>query len=77
MIDANAAALAAGVATGVQFAPVTAGMLEMALRRAVTLYREPSIWHILQENGMAAEVSWRGPARQYATLYRNLAEARA
>jgi starch synthase len=77
VVDANAAALAAGVATGVQFAPVTAGMLDMALRRVVTLYREPSIWHTLQENGMAAEVSWRGPARQYATLYRHLAEARA
>jgi starch synthase len=77
VIDANAAALAAGVATGLQFAPVNAGMLDMALRRTVALYREPSIWHTLQENGMAAEVSWRGPARQYAALYRDLVEARA
>ena len=77
VIDANAAALAAGVATGVQFAPVNAGMLDMALRRTVALYREPSIWHTLQENGMATEVSWRGPARQYAALYRDLVEARA
>jgi starch synthase len=77
VIDANAAALAAGVATGVQFAPVTAGMLELALRRTVALYREPSVWHTLQENGMAAEVSWRGSARQYATLYRELVEAGA
>jgi starch synthase len=76
VIDANAAALAAGVATGVQFAPVNAGMLEMAIRRAVTLYREPSVWHTLQENGMAAEVSWRGPARHYAALYRDLVKAR-
>jgi starch synthase len=77
VIDANAAALAAGVATGVQFAPVTAGMLDMAMRRIVALYREPSVWHTLQENGMAAEVTWRGPARQYAALYRELVEARA
>jgi starch synthase len=77
VIDANAAALAAGVATGVQFAPVTAEMLELALRRTVALYREPSVWHTLQENGMAAEVSWRGSARQYATLYRELVEAGA
>jgi starch synthase len=77
VIDANAAALAAGVATGVQFTPVNAGMLDMALRRTVALYREPSIWHTLQENGMATEVSWRGPARQYAALYRGLVEARA
>jgi starch synthase len=77
VIDANAAALAAGVATGVQFAPVNAGMLDMALRRAVALYREPSIWHTLQENGMATEVSWRSPARQYAALYRDLVDTRA
>jgi starch synthase len=77
VIDANAAALAAGAATGVQFAPVNAAMLELALRRTVALYREPSVWHTLQENGMAAEVSWRGSARQYASLYRELVEARA
>jgi starch synthase len=77
VIDANAAALAAGVATGVQFAPVNGAMLELALRRTVALYREPSVWHTLQENGMAAEVSWRGSARQYAALYRGLVEARA
>jgi starch synthase len=76
VIDANAAALAAGVATGVQFAPVNAGSLEMALRRTVALYREPSIWQTLQANGMAADVSWRGPARQYAALYRDLVGAR-
>ncbi len=77
VIDANAAALAAGVATGVQFAPVNAGMLDMALRRTVALYREPSIWHTLQENGMTSDVSWRGPARQYAALYRELMGVRA
>lgn len=77
VIDANAAALAAGVATGVQFSPANAEMLMMALRRTVALYREPSIWHTLQENGMATEVSWRGPARHYAALYRDLVDARA
>jgi starch synthase len=77
VIDANAAALAAGVATGVQFSPVNAGMLDMALRRTVALFREPSIWHSLQEKGMATDVSWRGPARKYAALYRDLVEARA
>jgi starch synthase len=77
VIDANAAALAAGVATGVQFSPVNAGMLDMALRRTVALFREPSIWHSLQEKGMATDVSWRGPARKYAALYRDLVETRA
>jgi starch synthase len=77
VIDANAAALATGVATGVQFAPVNADMLDVALRRTVALYLEPSVWRTLQTNGMATDVSWRGPARQYAALYRGLVEARA
>ena len=77
VIDANPAALAAGVATGVQFAPVTAEMLAVALRRTVALYRDPSAWRTMQENGMSADVSWRGPARRYAALYRELAGARA
>lgn len=77
VIDANAAALAAGVATGVQFSPVSVEMLDVALRRTVALYREPAVWRTLQMNGMAADVSWRGPARQYAALYRDLVESGA
>ncbi len=77
VIDANPAALAAGVATGISFGPVDARMLEIALRRAVALYHEPAVWCAIQTNGMAADVSWRGPARQYAALYRDLVEARA
>jgi starch synthase len=77
VIDANPAALSAGVATGVQFAPATAEMLEVALRRTVALYRAPATWRTLQENGMAADVSWRGPARLYAALYHDLVGARA
>jgi starch synthase len=77
VIDANAAALAAGVATGVQFTPVNVDMLDVAMRRAVALYRESAVWRTLQTNGMVADVSWRGPARQYAALYRGLVESRA
>jgi starch synthase len=76
VIDANPMALAAGVATGVQFAPVSADGLETALRRSVALYRRPDVWHTLQTNGMRTDVSWRGPANQYAALFRGLVEAR-
>ncbi len=72
VIDANPAALAARVATGIQFGPVTTEMLGVAIRRTVALYREPAIWRVLQENGMATDVSWRGPASRYAALYRGL-----
>ena len=73
VIDASPMALSAGVATGVQFAPVTVEMLEAAIRRAAALWRVPKIWQRMQRNGMAADVSWRDPARRYAALYRELA----
>jgi starch synthase len=77
IIDASPMALAAGTATGVQFAPTTLEMLEHGIRRAVGLYRQPETWRALQRNGMATDVSWRDPARRYAALYRELAAARA
>jgi starch synthase len=73
VIDANPVALAGGVATGVQFAPVTPEMMRVAIERTVALYREPKTWQKLQANGMAADVSWRDPARRYAALFRGLA----
>ncbi len=73
VIDASPMALAAGVATGVQFAPVSVEMLEAAIRRAAALHRAPDAWARMQTNGMATDVSWRDPARHYAALYRELA----
>ncbi|MBV9538359.1 MAG: glycogen synthase GlgA [Acidisphaera sp.] len=72
VIDASPVALAAGVATGVQFERDSAGMLASALRRTVGLYRDEPTWQRMQANGMATDVSWRGPAQAYARLYREL-----
>ncbi len=72
VIDAGAMALAAGVGTGVQFAPVTAEALEGAIRRAASLWREPAVWTRMQRNGMATDVSWQASARLYAKLFRDL-----
>lgn len=77
VIDANEAAVAAGVATGVQFAPVTQTGLEAAIRRLAALFAEPEVWQTMQRNGMKADVSWRTPARRYAALYRELIATRA
>ena len=73
VIDASPMALSAGVATGVQFAPPTAEMIEAAISRTAALHRMPDVWHRMQRNGMAADVSWRDPARRYAALYREIA----
>jgi starch synthase len=70
VIDANEMAIASGVATGLQFAPVNlTGALD-AFGRAKTLWKDKEAWRLLQRNGMAAEVGWARPARQYARLYR-------
>ncbi|MBC7800092.1 MAG: glycogen synthase GlgA, partial [Gemmatimonadaceae bacterium] len=61
VIDANAAALAAGVATGVQFAPVSVPGLEAAISRTARLWQQPKTWARLQRNAMRADVGWDGP----------------
>lgn len=72
VVDATPKALSDGVATGVQFGPVTVAMLEATLRRTVELYRDTITWRRLQRRGMTIDVSWQGPARHYAALYRQL-----
>ncbi len=75
VIDANAAALQAGVATGICFYPVTREALAAALRRTLTLFGEPKTWRKMQANGMSADFSWDQPARHYAALYHQLISA--
>ena len=76
VIDANEAALATGVATGLQFQPVTIERLAAAIRRAAALWQDRSTWQRLQQNAMAAPVGWAGPAAQYAALFRSAAAER-
>jgi starch synthase len=72
VIDANEAALSAGVATGLQFHPPEIAALDHAIARAFDLYRDPAIMRRLRLNGMRADVSWRIPAHRYAALYARL-----
>jgi starch synthase len=73
--DATDVTLAEHVATGVQFAPVTADQLADAIRRAHLLFHDKPVWQRLQMTGMSVDVSWRTPARHYANLYREVARA--
>ena len=75
VIDANDAALQAGVATGFQFAPVDEPTLEHALGRAAEAFADPKLWRGLQKCGMEQEVSWSRSATAYAQLYRSLVKA--
>lgn len=71
VIDANEMAIAAGVATGLQFGPVLLSPFMDAIDRTKALWRDRQAWRRLQGNGMRADVSWRRPAKQYADLYRS------
>jgi len=73
VIDANDAAVSAGVATGVQFTPGSAEALSGALDRAVRLYSDLPTMLQMRVNGMRSDVSWRAPAKRYVALYRSIA----
>jgi starch synthase len=72
VIDANDAAMGAGVATGFQFDPINSEGLRHAVRRAIEVYRSPSRWQELQRHGMTARFSWERSAKLYTDLYKTL-----
>lgn len=72
IIDANGAAIAARVATGIEFTPVTSEGLIAALRRTFRLFADQKTWSTMQKAAMKSDVSWASSARQYAELYKTL-----
>ena len=70
IVDANPAAMARGVATGIQIGSVEA--LRAGITLASDLYRDRKVWGQLQQNGMATDISWTVPAARYAALFRSL-----
>lgn len=72
VIDANEAAIEAGVATGIVFAPAEQYALREAILRAVRLYARPKVWRKMQRRGMKSDVSWDLSAEKYAKLYGKL-----
>lgn len=77
IIDANEAALSAGVATGFQFMPDDRGALLHAMRRLVEAHQNPVIWASIQRQGMKADVSWDQSAQKYVALYARLLSKKA
>ena len=77
VIDANPAALSAGVATGFQFQPGSADALASAVERACTLYADGKTWRKMQSNAMAQQVGWERSAQLYRRLYDDVLEGLA
>lgn len=72
VIDANEAALAAGVATGIVMAPGDPYALAAAIDRTVALHADRPTWRAIQRAGMKADFSWDRSAARYADLFRAL-----
>lgn len=75
VINASPAALASGVATGVQFFPVTQQALSNAFKRLGDLYAQPKVWKTMQRNAMKQLVGWDASAQEYHAIYRDLTQA--
>jgi starch synthase len=77
VIDANEAAMAAGVATGFQFHPGSVEDLYQAIDRALTIYDNPQSWRRLQTQAMRTDFGWGRSADRYSRLYRQLVRNQA
>lgn len=72
VIDANDAAIAAGCATGFQFAPVTVEKLSDALDRATALFADKAAWKRVVLNAMKHPIGWDRSALRMAEIYKVL-----
>ncbi len=71
VINASPAALSAGVATGVQFHPITAQALAGALDHLCSLHASRD-WSKMRRRAMAQTVGWQASAAEYHALYSSL-----
>ncbi len=73
VVDANAATLADGSATGFAFDAEAPDALLAAIQRAVALYRDQASWRRMMHQAMTRDFSWEAAAREYLALYREIA----
>ena len=73
VINASPMARRAGVATGIQFSPITAAALGDALGLLLELYADGEAWAKMQKNAMRQDVGWDAAAAEYAALYQEVA----
>ena len=69
VVDANEAAMRAGVATGIVADPSSAG-LDRAVRRTLGLWQDQAVWGQAQRAAMAADFAWDASAGRYAAVLR-------
>jgi starch synthase len=72
VVDATAANLAEGLATGFAFDGDNPSALMSAMARVTALFHERKIWQGMMQQAMTRDFSWAAAARQYAAIYRTL-----
>jgi len=73
--DAGLAGTPPEGASGILFDGEEAAGMTKAVSRAFDLYENPSAWHAMQCNAMAADFSWTEPALEYIGVYGELCDA--
>jgi starch synthase len=76
VVDASAATVRDGSATGFVFDAASAEALAGALHRAVAAYRDAGEWRGLMSAAMSRDHSWRAAAAAYCEVYREAHDAR-
>jgi len=71
-VDATAANLAEGIATGFVFDNDSPAALVSAIGRVTALFRERKIWQGMVRRAMTRDFSWTAAARLYTAVYRTL-----
>ncbi len=71
VVDADAANLAAGSATGFMFREPDAAELLATVQRATALWHDGAAWKRMQLTAMQQDFSWQRSARRYLELYRS------
>ena len=75
VVDASAAHLADGSATGFVFGIYDSRELARQIERAVDMYRNHETWQKLVEAGMRQDWSWCRSAQEYVPVYQAQAQA--
>jgi starch synthase len=75
--DSNDATIAMQTASGIVFQDLQPSGLLTAIDRALSYYRDASVWPKLQRTGMERDFSWTTSAQRYLDLYQSLLESGA
>ena len=76
VVNVSAQTLSDKTATGFVFADYTSSAFAESVESAIDLYRQPSVWREVMQNGMSLDWSWNNSAARYAEVYRRAMERR-